>query len=255
MGIALTLFQVDHENLVVRGLPLLSRAEKTGDPGPLRALLAGVAFDESKEELDTLSHRAARLRQAGASGYRIAELERRLAWERRPTPEALARAELWELYWLLGRWSANARSLNLAKSWDLLHWYCDPGRRRRAEADWRAAVGPGTPSPFDLAFHGALEPARAGDGVPLFRTRGGDPVRYNPPAVVRQAAAALAAASTAGWESIDAELEARPDGDRPYLGTIDNRLAYAGAYFPRLVHFYQGAARRGFGVSVEFFDD
>lgn len=34
MGICLALFQVDHANIVVRGLPALNRALETGDLSP-----------------------------------------------------------------------------------------------------------------------------------------------------------------------------------------------------------------------------
>jgi hypothetical protein len=254
VGVCLAFCQVDHANVVVRGLPVLERVFRTGDPAPLRELLRSLPFEEDEELAAYYRERLARLREVDAPPFLIEAEERRLAGLRAPEPEALGRASLAELRALLGGWCREARTLDLDKAWDLVHWYSDPGRRRRALGDWRAQPAGFTPSAFDYALCGYGSYPRDAHGEPVFQT-GGNPDEsfYNPPEVVAGIAAALAGVAPADWGPLDAEMDAAPEEQRPYLAELDERLEYAREAFDQLRAFYQRAAGRGFGVSVEYY--
>jgi hypothetical protein len=155
---------------------------------------------------------------------------------------------------MLGSWCREARSVDLDKAWDLIHWYSDGGRRRRADGDWRARPPGLQPSPFDYAIYGKEPYPEDETGEPVIRT-GGSPEMswYNPPATVAEIGAAVARVSTEEWDRIDPEIERIPTLHRPYLAEIVDRLEYAREAFVRLAEFYQAAAGRGFGVSVEYY--
>ena len=250
----MALFQVDHDSVVARGLPVLNRALQTGDPTPLRQLLRDFSFDESEELADYFRKRVVRLREVGAPSGLIESEERRLASVRAPAPAAIDRASLEELREMLGGWCREARSVDLDKAWDLIHWYCDHGRRRRADGDWRAQPPGFRPSPFDYAVHGHEPYPRDARGEPVIRTGGSpDMSWYNPPDTVAEIAAAVSAVSVEEWEPIDSEIETVPVQYRPYLGDGAEHLEYARQAFARFARCYQAAAGRGFGVSVEFY--
>jgi hypothetical protein len=254
MGICLALFQVDHANLVIRGLPALHRALATGDPSPLRALLLDLPFEESEQLAEYVGQRLAKLRDVGAPSFLIEGEERRLASLRRPDPGALSRSSLEELRLMLGNWCREARSVDLDKAWDLIHWYSDGGRRRRADGDWRTRPPGLHPSTLDYAIHGKEPYPEDETGQPVIRT-GGSPEMswYNPPATVAEVGAAVARVSIEEWDRIDGEIERIPALHRPYLAEIPDRLEYAREAFVRFAEFYQAAAKRSFGVSVEFY--
>jgi hypothetical protein len=246
MGVGLGLFQVDHANVVVRGLPALNHAIRTGDLSVLRALLGVLPFDDAKDQADELSQRLRRLREVAAPVAIIEVAERQLARVFRPTAEAIERATLEDLRGLLARWCPEPRTVDLDASWDLLHWYCDPGRRGRVVDDWRRAGM--QPSPFDHAFHGALPHPLDASGRPVIHT-GGDPASswYTPPEVVAGIAEAIAGVLVSDWAAIDKQLDSAPEDCQPVLASCPDRLEYASANFERVAWCYQEAARRGFG--------
>jgi hypothetical protein len=249
----LALVQIDHEGVVVQGLPALNHALRTGDLAPLRRLLQSLPFDEPQDLLDFLRDRLARLRQVKAPPVIIESEERRLASVRRPAPEHIEQASLEELRTLLGRWCAEARTLDLDSGWDLLHWYGDPGRRRRPIGDWRVQAGHVPPSAWDHALYGAEPYPLDAGGQPVIRT-GGDPTAgwYNPPPVVARVAAALAALDTTDWDQIDAKMDGVQEDDEPYRVGVEDRLQYVRPLFEEFRDFYR-AAGRGFGVSTAYY--
>jgi hypothetical protein len=254
LGIGLALFQIDHANVVVRGLPVLNRAQRTGDLVPLRELLGHLPFDESEERANHLRRVLRALRKNRAPPFLIESTKQRLASMRRPNPRALAGASLAELRELLGGWCREARTVDLDKAWDLLHWYCDPARRRRVDGYWRVQPAGFRPSAFDYAVHGRRPYPLDAGGQPVIHTGGSpDASDYNPPRVVARIAAAIERVSPERWEGLGPKLEAAPEEYRPYFADAENRLAYAREAFERFAQCYQGAARRGFGVSVEFY--
>lgn len=254
MGIGLALFQVDHDNTVVRGSPVLNRALRVADPTPLRELLKTLPFDESESVLEHLRHKLARLREVGAPAFFIEGMERRLLSATRPEPGALDQASLADLRLLLGGWCREARTTDLDKAWDLIHWFADSGRRQRLDGDWREQPEPFSPSAMDYAVYGREAYPADANGGPVILTGGSpDLSRYNPPDTVVVIARALAAISTEGWAGIDPEIDVLSEEQRPYLADINERLDYARGAFGRMRDWYERAARRGFGVSVEFY--
>jgi hypothetical protein len=252
MGVSLALVLIDHENVVARGLPVLSSAITAGDAAPLREFLRNLPFETNAELTRYYGDRLARLRAFEAPPMIIEAEERRLATMAPPTEEFLASAGLEDLRLLLGRWCSEARAVDLDKSWDLIHWYCDPERRQRAHGDWRFAQVV-APSPLDLALHGLGPYPTDCTGAPVIRTGGNvDGSYYNPPAVVAQIHEALQQVNPQSWQALDRDLEQLAEENRPYLWDAD-RLEYAGAYFDQLASCYQQAAARGFGVSCEFY--
>jgi hypothetical protein len=251
MSSSLALFQVDHDNVVVRGVPALERTLQTGDLTPLRDLLKSFSFDESAELTAYLTELVDKLRENGAPAFLIESQERRLASVRAPAPGDIDQAPLAELRTLLGGWCREARSVDLDKAWDLVHWYCDPGRRGRALGDWwmcrlRA------PSVFDYALYGCEPYPSAADGEPVIHTGGSpDDSRYNPPEVVAQIAIAVATVPIGSWTLLDQEIDTIAEEKRPYLACCDGRLEIARDAFDLLAECYRSAAARGFGVSVE----
>lgn len=254
MGISLALFQVDHENVVVRGLPVLNRALQTGDLGPLRQLLKDLPFDESEQLVEYFQKRVARLRKVGAPAVIIANEERRFASVRAPSPEAIDRASLEELREMLGAWCREARSVDLDKAWDLVHWYSDARRRAGHQGDWRERSADGPPSPLGCALHGHEPYPKDITGRPVIRTGGSvDMSSYNPPDIVTEIATTIEQVSPEAWEQIDREMKSIAERDRPYAGNSQDRMEYAREAFVRFAEFYRVAARRNFGVSVEFY--
>jgi hypothetical protein len=254
LGICLALCQIDHEGIVEGALPLVNDAIRSGELAPLRAHLKSLAFDESDELAERLRQRVAALRELDAPVFLIEGTERRLANARRPEPATIDLASLDELRELVGGWCREARSLDLDKSWDLIHWYSDPVRRERADGDWRSRLPGFTPSPFDYAVHGHEPYPQGSDGQPVIRT-GGDPDSswYNPPAVVTEIAEAVRRVAVDDWPAIDRALRQVPRDAQPYLADCDDRLEYAREAFNRFACFYLAASKRRFGVSVEFY--
>ncbi len=76
---------------------------------------------------------------------------------------------------------------------------------------------------------------------------------YNPPVTVAEVAAAVSQVSIGEWDRIDREITGGSARHRPYLAESDARLEYARHVFEQFAKFYQTAADRGFGVSVEFY--
>jgi hypothetical protein len=252
LGVCLALYQIDHENIVVRGLPVLNRALETGDLLPLRQLLRHLPFDNAPEAAPRLRRVLKGLRKNKAPAFFIESTEKRLAGVHRPKPRFLAQASLEELRELLGGWCREARTLDLDKAWDLLHWYCDPGRRRRPHGEWRMQPAGFRPSAFDFALYGRERYPRDAGGLSVIRSGGNpDMSDYNPPQVVRRIAAAVARVRADRWERLDRRMARTPEESRPYLADVEDRLTYTREAFERFARFYQDAARRGFGVSVE----
>jgi hypothetical protein len=250
----LALFQVDHENLVVRGLPILNRAIETGELQPLRKLIKSLPFDESKELVAHFWKRVTKLKQVQAPQPIIEAEEKRLASAVRPAPKTIDKASLADLRLMLGRWCSEARSVDLDKAWDLLHWFCDPGRRQRNQGDWRGKGGTKKPSVWDCALHGHDPYPLDVSGQPLIKTAGNEgDSSYNPPQIVADIAAAVSETSPDEWQKLDAKINSGKAESQPYLADIDDRLNYVGPVWQQFLQFYQKAASRGFGVSVEYY--
>jgi hypothetical protein len=254
MSICLALCQIDHANIVIGGLPAVNHALATGDLAPLRELIQALPFEESEELTAYLRDQLARLHEFDAPPMIIESAERRLARLSPPTADALHQASLDELRELLGGWCRDARTTDLDKAWDLLHWYGDAGRRTRADGNWRNQGNGFAPSALDFALHGREGYPLDTSGRPVIQT-GGSPEMswYNPPAVVARIAAALAQVSPDEWDEIDRTIDAVPERQQPYLADLEDRLDYAREEFDRLAHCYRTAAERGFGVSVEYY--
>jgi hypothetical protein len=250
----LALFHVDHNNVVVQGLPILNRAIETGELQPLRKLIKSLPFDESKELVVHFRKRVTKLKQVGAPQPIIEAEERRLASVVRPAPKSIDKASLEELRLMLGRWCSEARSVDLDKAWDLLHWFCDPARRRRKQGEWRGKGGAKQPSAWDYALHGHQAYPLDVSGQALIKTAGNeDDSSYNPPQIVVDIAAAISETSPDDWKKLDAKVNSGKAESQPYLAEIDNRLDYVGPIWQQFSQFYQKAASRGFGVSVEYY--
>jgi hypothetical protein len=252
MGVCLALSQIDHKNIVLRGLPVLNRALQTGNLKPLRQLLKRMPFEESKELATNVRARIAALKKLKAPPMIIDVEKRRLLRASRPKEDVIDRATVDELRNVLGRWNSECRTLDLDKSHDLLHWYCDPSRRRREEGDWRWRRRKRKPSAFDYALHGYQAYPLDAAGQPVIKTGGmPDSSWYNPPEVVGQIASALAQVSINKWGKVDAAMS--KSRYKPYCGDSKDRLEYAKGYFERFRVFYENASRRGFAVSVEYY--
>jgi hypothetical protein len=254
MGIGLALYQVDHPNIVLRGLPVLNEVLRSGDLGPLRELLMDLPFEQAEEVEAYYRERLARLREVAAPPLIIAGEEKRIASLQRPAAEAIDRASLEELREWLGGWCREARTLDLDKVWDLLHWYADPGRRQRLDGDWRSQPAGFSPSPMDYALYGYETYPQDACGQPIIGTGGSpDASWYTPPEVVARVAAAVVQVPTASWEAIDRDIDALPEERQPYLAGVEDRLQLVRELFEQFTEFYQKAARQGFGISVEFY--
>jgi hypothetical protein len=254
VGVSLALFQVDHENAVVRGLPLLNHALQTGDLEPLRELILTLPFEQSKQLEDHIHARIARLRDLQAPPVVLAIEEQRLARTFPPSASEIVQAPLEQLRTWLGHWCPEPRTLDLDKLWDLLHWFCDPARRQRRSKGWYDEREGYEPSLFDHAFHGYETYPCDASGEPVIRTYG-DPTAswYVPPDIVTDIARAFEAGSLGPWEEIEAELGRAPEDCRPYLWQIEDRRETVTTLLPRVRDFHVAAARRAFGVSVEFY--
>jgi hypothetical protein len=220
----------------------------------LRALLRELPFDESPDLMAVQERRLARLRQLNAPSVIIENEELALSQFRRPSGKLLDEAPLEELRSMLVRWNTRARTCDLSKLWDVLHWFCDEGRRQRVEGDWRLQRPNFQPSEIDFAIHGFERHPSDAAGQPIIVSGGmKDADWYNPPEVVRRIAHKLAGIDTSAWKSIDAELDQVPHESQPYFGGLQERFACVTELFPRFCPFYRQAADRGFGVSVEFY--
>lgn len=62
MGVCLALCRIDHENIIVRGLPVFNRALNSGNLSALRKLLRSMPFEQSPELVKQLTARIAQLR-------------------------------------------------------------------------------------------------------------------------------------------------------------------------------------------------
>lgn len=253
MGISLALCQIDHENVVVRGLPLVNLVLRSGDTEPLRELLRSMPFDEDAELVAAIRRKIAILRNMSAPALIIGGVEDRLRRALPPSAEEIESATLDRLRDLLGRWSCETRTLDCDKESDWVHWYCDPARRNRGVEDWRYAEV--SPSVFDFAFHGAEAYPQDDSGQPVIRTAGmQDSSWYNPPAVVAQVAAAFARFGKTDfdeWAAFDARMWGRIGGPPPE--PREDSPVRMVALFRDMAEFYTRAAARGFGVSVEYY--
>jgi hypothetical protein len=217
-------------------------------------VLCELPFEESAELQKDLQDQIAQLHHFRAPPMIIESVEWRLVRARKPTAENIEKASLEELRSLLSRWSAEARTLDLDKGWDLLYWFSDPGRRMRVCGDLRAQEEGFSLSTLDYALNGAGPYPLAADGQPVIQTGGNlDDSLYNPPPLVQTIAAALANVPTADWDELDAEIETRSEEMRPFGAGIEERLEYAREMFEQFFRFYWRAADRGFGVSVEYY--
>lgn len=254
MGICLALVQIDHEAIVDGALPFVNRAIESGDVAPLRKHLKSLAFEEPPGLVDSLRERVARLREVSAPAFLIEGAERRLVDARRPEPATIDRATLEVLCQLLGGWCRDARTVDLDKAWDLIHWYSDPARRERVDGDWRCQPAGFTASPFDFAIHGHEAYPCDARGNPVIHTAGSPEMSwYNPPAVVAEIAEAVKRVTVDEWPTVDRALLQVTRDARPYLSDSEDRFPYVRAAFDRFADFYLTAAMRRHGVSVEFY--
>jgi hypothetical protein len=253
MGISLALYQVDHTNIVVKGLALVNEALRTQKTENLRTFLKSLRFDESPELVEYFQNRVDRLREVEAPPMIIEWEEKRLASVLPPQPGFIDWLSLDELRAMLGSWCREARSIDLDKLWDLIHWYCDPNRRKRLDGGWRF-LKYYTPSAFDYAFHGEAPYPLDLCGDTVIRTGGLQEMSwYNSPQVVDQIAQAMSRTDCNDWDVIDEQMDSLSEEKRPYLSGIQDRLNSVMKTFSRLSAFYISAAYRGFGVSVEFY--
>jgi hypothetical protein len=248
MGVSLALVAIDHEAIVERGLAVLNDAIAAGDPEKLRAYMRGLAVDVDPAIVAVHEKRLATLKSMNAPRV-ILENEKRLLTQAKDPRAGLDEARLPELRGRLGAWCFRSRDCDIDKLWDVVHWFCDPKRRKhkldepRFPDDKKAK-----PTTFDLAIHGEAPGPTDADGEPFFGDAM-DPVRYNPPATTQKIAKALAAVDKSGWPALAKKL----DDDACYLGGLQDALGAATEARERLARFYARFAERGFGVSVSFY--
>ncbi len=237
MGVTCCLIPIEHDLLVVRA-PAAIAAE---DLGPLRALVAELGarpreVDEAAVAMRRL--RVQKLEEMNAPPVIVANERRFLAVAlgegRQVDPAGMDRDALVAH---LVQWGRHLVT-DLDKSWDLIHWWCDPARRRRRARD----VGSARESVFDRMLFGQAD-------APELLAMGEGEAGYNPPEVVVELARAAEEVDVDAW-SLDI-FEGVPKKDLPYLasqGVDAELLEYARESFARLRAAYDRARKLGLGM-------
>ena len=124
MGVTLDLRLIDHERIVVRGLPAVNDAICHNDPERLREYLKGLPIDVDPAVVEYRQTRLAKLREFAAPEIIIQNEERFLRWANGEAyqPMEYQNSTLNELRHLLGTWCWVTHSYSLDKAWDELHW-------------------------------------------------------------------------------------------------------------------------------------
>lgn len=216
MGVILGLRTIDEARQVELGLPLLDRA-LAGDLAPLREAMLSwpVVVDEARvERLRTRVRYMEKRRMPPAilasERGQLVKIDGSAFGDRIRTASAKALARL------LRDWPTAVGEIDLDKSWDLIHWFSDPGRRARLSDQ----PLPEPRSLIDQALYGLTAPPVVG-AAPLVPLRVGVDVGYVPAALVPAVAEALAAVDPAAWSAVE------PPSEDVYCGSGDHALSYA----------------------------
>ena len=265
MGVTLDLRLIDHERIVVRGLPAVNDAIRHNDPERLREYLKGLPIDVDPAVVEYRQTRLAKLREFAAPEIIIQNEERFLRWANGEAyqPNEYQSSTLDQLRHLLGTWCWVTHSFSLDKAWDELHWFLEPlaGPDEHPLIPTRPQVGDPSQSVFSQALQGAVHYPTDALGDPVIRTLGSqerDCSGYNPPETCKVILSALQAVDPHEWEKpvpFRRELyqRAMPGmSDEELAGFVDDELANASDTLPVLVTAYSKAVEKGWGVSCEY---
>jgi len=264
MGITLDLRLVDHERIVVRGLPVVNDAIRGKDPGILREYLLTLPIEVDPELVEYHTERLTRLREFTAPEEIVQAAERFLAFAKGEPyqPAKIEQSTFDELRQLLGTWCWLNHSYSLDKSWQNLHWFLEPvdGTDDVTCPQYPEVGDPGQ-SVFCKGLKGAIPYPKDDLGDPIIRTLGSTEPGcsgYNPPETCKVIYEALQRVDPADWGELvplRSDLYWRTgwgltEDDIAIL--IEDELTFARDAFPILVAAYARAVEKGFGVSCEY---
>jgi hypothetical protein len=265
MGVTLDLRLIDHERIVVRGLPVVNDAIRNNDPEILREYLRALPVDVDSSVIEYHQTRLARLREVKAPEVIIQNDERflRMATGEAYRPEAFQSSTLDELRQLLGTWCWLTHSYSLDKAWEELRWFLEPrtGPAGRLLHPQPPPAGDPHQSTFDRALDGSVAYPTDMQSQPVIRTCGSAESGcsgYNPPEISKIIAARLRDVDP---HTLKEQVPFRSDLYRQAVPGLTNEdiadfvadeLAIATDTFPVLGVAYAKAAEKGFGVSCEY---
>ncbi len=240
------------------------RAARAGDLAPLRAWLQAYVFAPDPELVEMSARRVAVLEAHGAPALMI-DHARQALHQARHGPLAGKNVAEANADWLLA-WATQAvhRSLDLGKTWDVLHYGLDPGRRARDVAvHWRFLDDP--PTPYDLALYGhhrtaLLSPARAASlGEPTPEEAADDAEFWEElflPYDEYENDAGQVCSIAAALDACSAEALAKALADElpehVYMGTLEDAREHAERQRVALSAFYRAAAASGHHVRTSW---
>jgi hypothetical protein len=265
MGVTLDLRIIDHERIVLSGLPVVNDAIRNNDPEILRDYLRTLPIDVDPSVVEYHQARLARLREVKAPEPIIQNDERflRMATGEPYRPEAFQNSTLDELRHLLGTWCWLTHSYSLDKAWEELRWFLQPrtGPADRPLHPQPPPVGDSHQSTFDKALDGSVAYPTDALGQPVIRTCGSVESGcsgYNPPEICKVIAARVEEVDQQSWKE---HIPFRTQLYRQAIPGLTNddiadfvadELAIATDTFPVLLAAYAKAAEKGFGVSCEY---
>jgi hypothetical protein len=262
MGAEIALALIDHECIVVQGLPVVNAALRQNNPEILREYLATIPVDVDSSIVTLHKERLARLRDFNAPET-VIEIEERLlesATGESYRPEAFREATFDQLRGLLGNWCAASRSYSLDKAWSELHWFLQPGAGTGYSLldTWLPKVGDPDQTVLSKALQGAVHYPTDDLGKPLFGEPGPYALGYNPPETCQVILDALQNVEPAAWRDhvpFRSTLYRRecPDMSNEEIARrVENDLSFAKEAFPVLLSAYTKAVDKAYGVSCSY---
>jgi len=189
MSVTLDLRLIDHEHIVVRGLPVVNDAIRNKDPDILRNYLATLPVNVDQATVDFCTRRIAKLRKLKAPDIIIQNEEQALRRANGAAyqPEEFRTASFDELRELLGSWCwmSHCYSLNSGSE---LGWFLYPTAGPDGYPLYpNHRLGDPAQNVLDMAIHGSIDYPKDDLGDSVVRTRGStqpDCYGYNPPETV-----------------------------------------------------------------------